>query len=126
MLLNEQVMFERNGAKISIAGIDDADFYQVDNIEKAAADIPQDAFSILLSHTPETYDRPHMPGSIFCWLGIRMAVRSACLAAFRSCFPLSCRAAWAKAHGYITVWLDTPRSAPDPAVFRSASTAPPK
>jgi predicted MPP superfamily phosphohydrolase len=55
MLLNEQVMFERNGAKISIAGIDDAHFYRMDNIEKAAADIPQDAFSILLSHTPETY-----------------------------------------------------------------------
>jgi hypothetical protein len=55
MLLNEHVMIERHGHKIFLAGIDDAHFYRVDNIEKAAADIPHDAFSILLSHTPEIY-----------------------------------------------------------------------
>ena len=37
------------------AGIDDAHFYQVDNIEKAAAGIPHNEFSILISHTPEIY-----------------------------------------------------------------------
>ena len=62
MLLNEHVMFERNGTMIFIAGIDDAHFYRVDNIEKAAADIPQDAFSILLSHTPETYKQASHAG----------------------------------------------------------------
>ena len=55
MLLNEHVMIERHGRQIFLAGIDDAHFYRVDNIEKAAGDMPQDAFSILLSHTPETY-----------------------------------------------------------------------
>jgi predicted MPP superfamily phosphohydrolase len=29
--------------------------YRVDNIEKAAAGIPHDEFSILISHTPEIY-----------------------------------------------------------------------
>jgi uncharacterized protein len=38
-----------------LAGIDDAHYYRVDNIEKAASNIPPDAFSILLSHTPEVY-----------------------------------------------------------------------
>ena len=38
--------FEREGYQIGIAGIDDAHFYRVDNIEKAAAGIPDDAFSI--------------------------------------------------------------------------------
>jgi predicted MPP superfamily phosphohydrolase len=38
-----------------LAGIDDAHFYRVDNIEKAASVIPHEAFSILLSHTPEIY-----------------------------------------------------------------------
>jgi len=38
-----------------LAGIDDAHYYRVDNIEKAAANIPADGFSILLSHTPEVY-----------------------------------------------------------------------
>ena len=41
--------------RIHLAGIDDAHFYRVDNIEKAAAGIPEGAFSILLSHTPEIY-----------------------------------------------------------------------
>jgi predicted MPP superfamily phosphohydrolase len=62
MLLNEHVMFERNGTAIFMAGIDDAHFYRVDNIEKAATDMPQDAFSILLSHTPETYKQASHAG----------------------------------------------------------------
>jgi uncharacterized protein len=55
MLLNEQVKIERGGAPIHLAGVDDAHFYRMDNIEKAANGIPHDAFSILLSHTPEIY-----------------------------------------------------------------------
>ena len=55
MLLNESVTLERGGARIHLAGIDDAHFYQMDNIEKAASGIPHDEFSILLSHTPEVY-----------------------------------------------------------------------
>jgi predicted MPP superfamily phosphohydrolase len=55
MLLNEQERIERNGAVIHLAGVDDAHFYRMDNIEKAAHGIPHDAFSILLSHTPEIY-----------------------------------------------------------------------
>jgi hypothetical protein len=55
MLLNENVALSRGGASIFLAGVDDAHFYRVDNIEKAAHDIPHDAYSILLSHTPEIY-----------------------------------------------------------------------
>ncbi len=55
MLLNESMALERDGAAIYLAGIDDAHYYQVDNIEKAAHDIPHEAVSILLSHTPEAY-----------------------------------------------------------------------
>lgn len=55
MLLNECECLSREGASIHLAGVDDAHFYRLDNIEKAAADIPQKAFSILLSHTPEVY-----------------------------------------------------------------------
>jgi predicted MPP superfamily phosphohydrolase len=55
MLLNESRTIERDGERIHLAGIDDAHFYQMDNIEKAAADIPHDEFSILISHTPEIY-----------------------------------------------------------------------
>lgn len=55
MLLNECVSLERGGERIHIAGIDDAHFYRVDNIEKAAGEIPHEEFAILLSHTPEIY-----------------------------------------------------------------------
>jgi hypothetical protein len=57
MLLNECETISRNDERIYIAGIDDAHFYRADNIEKAASGIPIDAFSILLSHTPEIYQQ---------------------------------------------------------------------
>lgn len=55
MLQNESVMIRRGEDQIYLAGIDDAHFYRVDNIEKAGAEMPDGAFAILLSHTPEIY-----------------------------------------------------------------------
>jgi uncharacterized protein len=55
MLLNESEAIMRDGQRVYITGIDDAHFYRVDNIEKAASHIPDGEFSILLSHTPEIY-----------------------------------------------------------------------
>jgi uncharacterized protein len=55
MLFNECVVIERGGYLIHLAGIDDAHFYRMDDIEKAADAIPHEDFSILLSHTPEIY-----------------------------------------------------------------------
>jgi predicted MPP superfamily phosphohydrolase len=57
MLLNENQPIERGNQRIYLAGIDDAHFYRVDNIEKAATGIPFGDFSILLSHTPEVYQQ---------------------------------------------------------------------
>src|SRR3974390_691021 len=53
MLLNECEPIARDDQRIFLAGVDDAHFYRMDNIEKAALPIPGGAFSILLSHTPE-------------------------------------------------------------------------
>jgi predicted MPP superfamily phosphohydrolase len=55
VLLNESVKLTRDGGTIHLAGIDDAHYYRVDNLHKAAHDIPHAACSILLSHTPEPY-----------------------------------------------------------------------
>jgi hypothetical protein len=55
MLLNECETVSRGDQRVYLAGIDDAHYYRVDNIEKAASEIPDDGFSILLSHTPEIY-----------------------------------------------------------------------
>ncbi len=55
MLLNECEAITRDGQRIYLAGIDDAHYFRVNNIEKAAAPIPDGEFSILLSHTPEIF-----------------------------------------------------------------------
>jgi uncharacterized protein len=55
MLLNECVAITLGSERIHLAGIDDAHYFRVDNIEKAATALPDGEFSILLSHTPEIY-----------------------------------------------------------------------
>jgi predicted MPP superfamily phosphohydrolase len=55
MLLNECAVIVRGDQRIYLAGIDDAHYFRVDNIEKAGSEIPDGEFSILLSHTPEIY-----------------------------------------------------------------------
>jgi len=55
MLLNEHVRLERGTEAIYLVGVDDAHYYRVDSVAGAAAEIPVDAVSILLSHTPEIY-----------------------------------------------------------------------
>jgi predicted MPP superfamily phosphohydrolase len=55
MLLNEAETIEHDGARIHLVGVDDAHFYRMDNIDKAAEGIPHDEFSILVTHTPEIF-----------------------------------------------------------------------
>jgi predicted MPP superfamily phosphohydrolase len=55
VLLNESVPVKRKEDAVYLAGIDDPHYYRADNLEKACSDIPQDAVSILLSHSPEMY-----------------------------------------------------------------------
>lgn len=55
MLLNEHEVIERNGERLYLVGVDDAHFFRMDNIQQAITAVPHDAFSILLTHTPEIY-----------------------------------------------------------------------
>ena len=55
VLLNESIEISLNNDSIYIAGIDDAHYFRVDNIEKSAQGIVPESVSILLSHTPEIY-----------------------------------------------------------------------
>jgi uncharacterized protein len=55
LLLNEWTKLQRDGETIYLAGIDDAHYYRMENYHRAAHDIPAEACSILLSHTPEAY-----------------------------------------------------------------------
>jgi uncharacterized protein len=54
-LLNESTIIEQGGARFHLAGVDDPHFFRTDNVQKAGDAIPEDAFSVLLSHTPLVY-----------------------------------------------------------------------
>ncbi|MGV6817849.1 MAG: metallophosphoesterase [Thiotrichales bacterium] len=62
VLLNESAVLERNGERLYLIGIDDPHYYEVHNIEKAAAEVPVEACSIFLSHSPETYRKASLAG----------------------------------------------------------------
>ena len=56
ILLNEATEIRRGDESIWLGGIDDPHFYQTHDPAKVRARIPREAFSILLSHSPETYE----------------------------------------------------------------------
>jgi predicted MPP superfamily phosphohydrolase len=62
MLMNEVESLARGDQRLHVAGIDDAHFYQMDNIEKVASLCPVGDCAILLSHTPEVYRQAAQAG----------------------------------------------------------------
>ena len=93
MLLNECETLSRDGQSIYLAGIDDAHYFRVDNIEKAASDIPHDGFSILLSHTPEIYRQAAHAGFDLILCGHTHGGQICLPGSFRSRSIRCCRAA---------------------------------
>ncbi|MDB4542711.1 metallophosphoesterase [bacterium] len=69
LLLNENTRFERNGAALYLAGIDDPHYFAADNLEKAYSGIPDDAVSLLLAHSPEIYRHAAYVGFDFMMCG---------------------------------------------------------
>lgn len=55
VLMNEHVNVTRGEDSIYLAGIDDMHVFKLGDVAKALHDVPQEAVSILLSHTPEVY-----------------------------------------------------------------------
>lgn len=55
MLVNEAVELRRGHQSIWLAGLDDPFDYKCDDLPGTLADIPADAFKLLLVHTPELY-----------------------------------------------------------------------
>ncbi len=99
LLINESVILERNGAFVYLAGIDDPHYFQVDNFDRAAQHIPPDAAAILLSHSPEPYQRAahagfdlmlsgHTHGGQICLPGGVALMTNA------DCPRLFCKGAW--------------------------------
>jgi hypothetical protein len=55
LLLNESVSLNKGTDTIYLAGIDDPHYFRTDNLDRASADIPAEAISLLLAHSPEIY-----------------------------------------------------------------------
>lgn len=64
VLLNEKAVLDRNTEKIYLLGVDDPHYYETDNLEKAIQDVPDDAFSILLAHSPQIFRK-----AAYCGIG---------------------------------------------------------
>lgn len=60
VLRNGEVIIEKDGAQISLIGLDDPNFGQGINAERINRISQNNNFSILLSHRPEYYDRYRM------------------------------------------------------------------
>lgn len=57
MLINDSGSIERDGQKLFISGIDDCHYYGGDDVAAARENVDNDAFSIMVSHSPEPYKR---------------------------------------------------------------------
>ena len=62
ILLNESACIERDRQRLWIAGIDDPHFYKTHDLTKAREGIPDSDCSILLSHSPETFEEAAAAG----------------------------------------------------------------
>ena len=69
VLLNENTAIERGSDKLWFAGIDDPHFYRTHDFEAARRGIPTGACSILLSHSPETFEEARHYGFNFMLSG---------------------------------------------------------
>jgi predicted MPP superfamily phosphohydrolase len=59
LLLNEAVTIEKNGQEISLIGVENwgkGGFHKYGDLKKATAQVPDDAFNILMSHDPSHWD----------------------------------------------------------------------
>jgi predicted MPP superfamily phosphohydrolase len=121
MLLNECESILRGDQAIYLAGIDDAHYYRVDNIEKATSAIPDNGFSILLSHTPEIYRQAAHAGFHLLLSGHTHGGQICRLDRSRSLFLRSCHGIWARDRGNTAIWWVIPRSASEHLLFPSES-----
>jgi predicted MPP superfamily phosphohydrolase len=55
MLINDHVHLDQGADRLYLAGLDDCHYFDADDIELAEQGIPQDAFKIMLCHSPERY-----------------------------------------------------------------------
>lgn len=68
VLLNSGLRLRRNGQSVGLAGIDDAHYFKLHDINAAHSDVADEPVKILLSHTPEVFGEAASAGfdAFFC------------------------------------------------------------
>ena len=62
MLANEHVCHRKGDQSICLVGLDDCHYYGAADIDLAVSDLPDDAFKIMLCHSPEFYKEAERAG----------------------------------------------------------------
>ena len=62
ILTNEHVCHRKGDQSIYLVGLDDCHYYGAADIDLAASDLPDDAFKIMLCHSPEFYKEAERAG----------------------------------------------------------------
>lgn len=62
MLINDAAELRSSEAGLWIAGVDDPHYYGCDDLTGALSQVPDDAFKVLLAHTPEMYPEADAAG----------------------------------------------------------------
>lgn len=57
MLINESWPIEKNGERIWVVGVDDPHYYRMADAQAAFREVPAQAFSVFLAHSPEVYEQ---------------------------------------------------------------------
>ncbi len=69
MLVNDSDAIEKNAKKLFVTGIDDCHYYGADDVAAAGENIDGDAFAIMISHSPEPYEKIQQAGFDLCLSG---------------------------------------------------------
>jgi predicted MPP superfamily phosphohydrolase len=62
VLVNDSVEVGSGAQAIRVIGVDDPHYYGCDDLAAALADVPADAFKVLLAHSPEMYEEAAQAG----------------------------------------------------------------
>jgi uncharacterized protein len=62
MLINDSTELRSEGSGLWVAGVDDPHYYGCDDLGAALSDVPENAFKVLLAHTPEMYQEADSAG----------------------------------------------------------------
>jgi hypothetical protein len=63
VLMNESIRIRKGGSEICLIGVDDPHYFRCDDVGQAFRDVPESAFAVFVSHSPEVYAEAERHGA---------------------------------------------------------------